>query len=118
MKTFKIAQLLAVVLLLVVGSADARRNGNCCPVKECAPCKKTCASCPAVKIPGEEVEYQKITKTSCGNAGSVKYMLTKEYIPCSMEDKEIVQTLKGCPKYLGTFDEKLVTISTKSVYRH
>jgi len=103
MKTFKIAQLLAVVLLLVVGSADARK---CCAVKkECAPCNKPCRTCPAVAIPGEEVEYEKITRTSCGNPGEVRYVLKKEFIPCTNEDKEIVQNLKGCPKYLGTFDE-------------
>ena len=99
MKTFKIAQLLAVVALFVVGSISVR---GCCPVKR--DCVRTCSSCPVVKIPGEEVEYQRITKTSCGNPGSVKYYLKKEYIPCSYEDKEHVQTLKGCPKYLGTYN--------------
>jgi|GEM_PF-2205053 len=104
MKTFRIAQLLAVAVLFVAGSAFARNN-RC--QTECQPkvCEKTCATCPAVKIPGEEVEYQKVVKESCGNAGSVKYFVTKEYVPCSMEDKEHVQCLRGCPKYLGTFDE-------------
>jgi hypothetical protein len=99
MKTFKIAQLLAVVALFVVGSAFAK---NCCEPKSC---QRTCSTCPVVKIPTEEVEYQKIIKESCGNPGSVKYFVRKEYVPCSMEDKEHVQTLKGCPKYLGTFDD-------------
>ncbi len=99
MKTFRIAQLLAVATLFVVGSALAT---NCCEPKQC---ERTCSTCPAVKIPGEEVEYQKIVKESCGNPGSVKYFVTKEYVPCSMEDKERVQCLRGCPKYLGTFDE-------------
>jgi len=99
MKTFKIAQLLAVVALFVVGSVSAR----CCVAKKS--CEKVCRTCPVVTIPGEEVEYQKITRTSCGNPGEVRYVLKKEFIPCTNEDKEIVQTLKGCPKYLGTFDE-------------
>lgn len=107
MKTFKIAQLLAVAALLVTGSAFA---GKCCKPrceKRCEePCaRRVCSSCPTVKIPTEEVEYQRIIKESCGNPGSVKYFVRKEYVPCSMEEKEHVQTLKGCPKYLGTFDE-------------
>lgn len=100
MKTFKIAQLFAVAALCIAGSLFAEK---CCKPQAC---ERTCASCPAVKIPGEEVEYQKVVKESCGNAGSVKYFVTKEYVPCSMEEKEHVQTLKGCPKYLGTFDEE------------
>ena len=104
MKTFKIAQLLAVAVLFVAGSAFARCCKPAC--RPCEPkCERTCSSCPVVKIPVEQVEYQKITKTSCGNPGSVRYHLRKEYIPCSMEEKEYVQNLTGCPKYLGTFDE-------------
>jgi hypothetical protein len=108
MKTFKIAQLVAVVaLFVVVGSASA--FGRCCKSR-CEKtyeqsCVRTCATCPTVKIPTEEVEYQRIIKESCGNPGSVKYYVRKEYIPCTLEEKEHVQTLKGCPKYLGTFDE-------------
>ncbi len=109
MKTFKIAQLVAVVaLFVVVGSASA--FGRCCNKSRCEKtyeqsCVRTCSTCPTVKIPTEEVEYQRIIKESCGNPGSVKYFVRKEYIPCTLEEKEHVQCLKGCPKYLGTFDE-------------
>jgi hypothetical protein len=101
MKTFKIAQLLAVVLLLVVGSADAKRSCSSCPKKECAK-----ASCATVRLPIEQVQYTKVINESCEQPPSVKYYVRKEVIPCENKNKEHVECFTTCPKYEGTYDEQ------------
>ena len=77
MKTFKIAQLLVAALLLVVGSADARRNCESCPKK----CEK--ASCATVKLPIEQVQYNEVITKSCEQPPSVRFEVKKIVTPCS-----------------------------------
>lgn len=98
MKTFKIAQLLAVVLLLVAGSADARRNCESCPKK----CEK--ASCATVRLPIEQVQFNEVITKSCEQPPSIRYEVRKIVTPCSNKDKQEVKCYTTCPKYEGTFD--------------
>jgi hypothetical protein len=104
MKTFKIAQLLAVALVFVVGSMSARCCRRSCEPKASS-CVTTCATCPVIKLPVDQVQYQKVITESCGQPPSVKYYVRKEVIPCENKNTERVECFTTCPKYLGTFDE-------------
>ena len=102
MKTFKILQLLAVALLfVVVGSADARRNCSSCPKKECAK-----SSCATVRLPIEQVQFNKVITESCEQPPTIKYFVRKEVVPCENKNKERVECFSTCPKYEGTYDEE------------
>ena len=107
MKTFKIAQLLAVVSLLVVGSTYAKRRCSSCPQEEpvaVSCCKK--ANCATVRLPIEQVQFTKTITESCEQPPSIKYYVRKEVIPCANKNKERVECFTTCPKYEGTYDEE------------
>src|SRR5947209_5567806 len=106
MKTFKITQLIAVVALFVAGSSFAQRRCSSCQPQPVATscCKK--ASCANVRLPIEQVQYNKVITETCEQPPSIKYFVRKEIIPCENKNKERVECFTTCPKYEGTFDEE------------
>jgi hypothetical protein len=106
MKTFKIAQLVVVALLLS-GSSMYAFFGGCCGKRErvssasCCP-KKSCAT---VKLPIEQVQFSKTITETCEQPPSIKYFVKKVVTPCSNQNKERTECMTACPKYEGTYDE-------------
>ena len=102
MKTFKIAQLLAVAALLVVGSTYA--GCRSCHAKQEVSCCAAKPSCATVRLPIEQVQFNEVITKSCEQPPSVRFEVRKIVTPCSNKDTQEVKCYTTCPKYEGTFD--------------
>ena len=64
------------------------------------------SSCATVKLPIEQVQFNKVITESCEQPPTIKYYVRKEVVPCENKNKEKVECFTTCPKYEGTYDEE------------